>query len=256
MIDAGRRSIWNAGLTLDLNDSHFDDLIRSASVPRSSVFRIWQTKADYLVDLYETLGGPQGGARGSLFAEQMLKDEVFAGVDEIAKEFSGDVSTAEGRRALLEEVVRVGVANNYAAISAPSEWQTYAQMMISAPVLTDLPDGMRIADTQVQTERNDVIARLADRYRSLFESTFKLKLRTSALRYEQFVIAGTSVIEGFATREVLAKAASPDADKSSPTLRELTSTSVDRVGADGTSAQWLPVAIAYLGIIDAFFEAQ
>ncbi|GAA2516929.1 hypothetical protein GCM10010407_03010 [Rarobacter incanus] len=256
MIDAGRRSIWNAGLTLDLNDSHFDDLIRSASVPRSSVFRIWQTKADYLVDLYETLGGPQGGARGSLFAEQILKDEVFAHVEDVAGEFAGKLDTPQGRRSLVEEVVRRGVKASFDAYTAPSEWQTYAQMMISAPVLTDLPDGARIADTQVQTERNDVIARLADRYRVVFNDVLNLHPRDEELRYEYFVIAGMSLIEGFATREVLAKAASADADHAVPSLHDLSTATVKRVDRDGVEREWLPVALAYLAVLDTFFETR
>ncbi|WP_142118102.1 hypothetical protein [Rarobacter faecitabidus] len=224
-------------------------------MPRSSVFRIWQTKADYLVDLYETLAGPQGGARGSLFAEQILKDEVFAGVDDAVSGLSGNLDDATTRRALLEEVIRTGVAKNFTAISAPSEWQTYAQMMISSPVLTDLPDGLRIADTQVQTERDDVIAKLADRYRTLFEGTFRLKLRDPQVSYEHFVIAASSVIEGFATREVLARAASEGADTSDPSLHALTSNTIKRKDAAGNEAEWLPSAIAYLGVVDAYFEA-
>ncbi len=256
MIDAGRQSVWNAGLTLDLNDSHFDDLIRNAAVPRSSVFRIWQTKADYLVDLFETLGGASGGAGGSLFPDQVVKTEVFAGADKLIEKFEGDANTSEGRRALLEEAVRTGVASYQAVIAAPSEWQTYAQMMISSPMLTDLPDGLRIADTHVQTERSTVIAQLAERYQAIFENAFGLKPRNPQVQYEHFVIAGASVVEGFAARLILAKAANQDADTATPTLENLAGQTVPFVGADGKERQWLPAAIAYLGVIDAYFEAK
>jgi len=248
MLEAGRRSIWNAGLTLDLNDSHFDDLIRDASVPRSSVFRIWQTKADYLVDLYEsvTAAGMQD------LRESVVDADSFRKANELLESHADLLATAEGRRALLLEVVRTGVAANLERMSNHPHWHSYAQLMISAPVLVDLPDGERIATAQVATERSSFIAAFSDRHRELFEA-LGLRLKDQSLRYEHFTIASVGVVEAFAMRNVLASTV-PTADTASPTLKELTTGTVPGPGLDGEQAPWLAAAVAYLGIVDAYFE--
>jgi len=248
MLEAGRRSIWNAGLTLDLNDSHFDDLIRDASVPRSSVFRIWQTKADYLVDLYEsvTASGMQD------LRESIVDAGTFGSATELLDSRSDLLTSAQGRRALLLEIVRTGVAANLERMSNHPHWHSYAQLMISAPVLLDLPDGDRIAAAQIATERSSFIAAFADRYRALFGS-LKLEPKNPALGYEHFTVASVGVVEAFAMRNVLASTV-PTADTASPTLKELVVGTVPGPGIDGGEAPWLPVAVAFLGVVDAFFE--
>ncbi len=250
MIEAGQRSVLNAGLTLDLNDSHFDDLIRNAAVPRSSVFRIWQSKADYLVDLYEALGADGIGQAKDGHAQAA----IFEVAKEILKANGSRLKKAAGRREVLLELVRQGVSANVGKMSEFSQWQSYLQMLISAPILTDLPEGTRISDALVETERVGVVGQAASRYAEIFGGSLGLRLKRSEFSYEQFVVAANGVVEGFAVRSVLASAGSKGADVTDPSLRAVTEATIPGPAIDGGTAPWLPAAIAFLGIVDTFFE--
>lgn len=250
MLEAGQRSVRNAGLTLDLNDSHFDDLIRNAAVPRSSVFRIWQSKADFLVDLYVNLGATGIGQT----TEEYPQTELLGTIKAVLNANEALLATGAGRRTALVEAVRQGVVASLAKMVAFTPWQSYQQMIYSGAILTDFPEGSRIADAILNTERETVIARSSSRYAELFGGRLGLRLKRPEYTYEHFVVAAHSVIEGFAIRGTLAQTATKGEDKSDPSMEALTSGTVPGPGIDGSTKPWSPAALAYLAVVDAFFE--
>src|SRR6201989_3626281 len=58
MLDAGRELAVEAGAALTIEHLRLEEVIQRARVPRSSVYRLWPYKDDYIDDLMVYLAGP------------------------------------------------------------------------------------------------------------------------------------------------------------------------------------------------------
>jgi AcrR family transcriptional regulator len=111
MLKAGRELALEAGAALTIEHLRLEEVIQRARVPRSSVYRMWAYREEYIDDLLCYLAGG-----GSWFSDRPVLDpETFADVKRILDENARLLATLEGRRALLCEITRVTVTRNYTA---------------------------------------------------------------------------------------------------------------------------------------------
>src|SRR5580693_6152976 len=100
MLDAGRELALEAGAALTIEHLRLEEVIQRARVPRSSVYRMWAYREDYIDDLLSYLAG-----MGSWFSSRPVLDTGSAAdVQQILGENASLLSTLAGRRALLCEV--------------------------------------------------------------------------------------------------------------------------------------------------------
>src|SRR3984885_8325678 len=69
MLDAGRELALEAGAALTIEHLRLEEVIQRARVPRSSVYRMWPYRGEYIDDLLCYLAGA-----GSFFSDRSLID--------------------------------------------------------------------------------------------------------------------------------------------------------------------------------------
>ena len=112
MLDAGRELAIEAGAALTIEHLRLEEVIQRARVPRSSVYRLWSYREEYIDDLLCYLAGA-----GSLFGNRPVFDpETFSIASNVLADNRHLLASPDGRRALLREVVRLTTTRNYQAL--------------------------------------------------------------------------------------------------------------------------------------------
>src|SRR5271170_7154330 len=125
MLDAGRELALEAGAALTIEHLRLEEIIQRARVPRSSVYRLWAYREDYMDDLLCYLAGA-----GSWFSDRTVLDpETFAVATKIIGDNKHLLATPEGRLALIREVLRVVTAGNYRTLSESAPWRLHMALV-------------------------------------------------------------------------------------------------------------------------------
>jgi AcrR family transcriptional regulator len=247
MLDAGRDLALEVGAALPIGHLRLEEVIQRARVPRSSVYRIWPYKEDYTDDLLCYIAG-----RGSWFSERAVFDpETFALVTRLLTEHKQLLATLEGRRALLQEMVRVTVARNYHALTGNPAWRLHSAL---AATLSSTRDSKARKQIAVALEETQSLTRgsLVEQFSYLFEA-LGLRLRDTARTMEHFQMAGGLLVQGLAARNAQLQAALGETMEAAQ-VDELLNAPLPGPGLDGEPAEWTLAAFGYLGVLDAFFE--
>jgi AcrR family transcriptional regulator len=250
MLDAGRDLALEAGAALTIEHLRLEEVIQRARVPRSSVYRMWPYKDDYIDDLLCYLAGV-----GNWFNERPVFDpetvNVLMRVLADNKELLGSM---EGRRELLREMVRVTATRNYRALTESLTWRLH--MALSAT----------LGSTRSGEARQMIAASLEEAQRVSRESLVKLfgaavdaiglRLRNPDATLEHLQLAGGLLVQSMALRNVQVQAASggEPASGEAAHVDALLNTPLPGPGLHGQTAEWSLAAFAYLGIVDAFVE--
>ena len=126
MLEAGRELAIEAGAALTIEHLRVEEIIQRARVPRSSAYRMWPYREEYIDDLLCYLAGA-----GNWFNDRPVFDpETFTVLKQAVEDNRELIGSAEGRRALLREIVRLTVAQNYAALTESGTWRLH--MALSA----------------------------------------------------------------------------------------------------------------------------
>jgi hypothetical protein len=284
MLDAGRQLAEEAGAALTIEHLRLEEVIQRARVPRSSVYRMWAYREDYIDDLLVYLAGS-----GSWFRERPVLDpRTFDAVGQILTDNAALLTTPAGRRALLCEIVRIVASHNYATLTDSVQWRLRMALIAT------------LGSTRGSAARQRIAAALGDSQRAARESmvailgqlsaVLGLRLRDPAYTLDHVQLAGGLFIQSLAMRNVQVQAAltDPDGEPASaaplvvpgpalaspgpggvgpdPVGAELEGAAdavvVDRLlnvpipgpGLHGEPAEWSLAAYGYLGVLDAFFE--
>jgi len=246
MLDAGRELASEAGAALTIEHLRLEEIIQRARVPRSSAYRMWPYKEDYIDDLMCYLAGV-----GNWFNERPVFDpETFTVLKRVVEDNADLLATTEGRRALLREIVRLSIARNYSALTESSTWRLH--MALSATLGSTRSGEARqkiaaaLEEAQLQS-RESLVAMFG-----FVAEAIGLRLRDPALTAEHMQLAGGLLVQSMALRNVQVQAA--DGDGEAARVDALLNAPLPGPGLHGQPAEWSLAAFAYLGVVDAFIE--
>ena len=262
MLDAGRELALEAGAALTIERLLLEEVIQRARVPRSSAYRQWAHREDYIDDLLCYLAGP-----GSWFSDRpVLAPDTVIVAQRILDDNKALMSAPEGRRALLHEVARIAVERNYEALTSSAPWRLHMALEVTLGSTRSGEARRRIAaaleDAQ-QVSRESMVAMLG-----YVIGRLGMRLRDPAYSLDHLVLAGGLLIQALAMRNVQVQtaagepgsgdgedsAASPGAIAAAARVNELLNAPIPGPGLTGQPAPWSLVALAYLGVVDAFIE--
>ena len=247
MLDAGRELALDMGAALTFEHLRLEEIIQRARVPRSSVYRMWPYKDDYVDDLLCYLAGP-----GSVFYDRVVFDpETFTVIDQVLTDNKQMLGTEQGRRALLCEVVRLAAVRNYEALSGSNAWRLHMALIATLGKTRSTQAREKIAASleAAQTRSRDSIVSLF----GYLSGVVGLRMRDPARTAEHMTLAAGLLVQSLALRNVQVQIAvdgTPDASRVDRLLNE----PIPGPGLDGEPAQWSLVAFGYLAIVDAFAE--
>lgn len=218
------------GLTVSLAHLNMEELIRIADVPRSSVYREWETKEAFYVDLMERMIAPTED-QGAAWDEETLQIAAT-----VVDNYKDRLDTADGRRSVLRETVRQGARRNFEAVSESLAWRTSSALSATLPALEG-EDRQRILAALTRAE-TQFIDRMADFYGEMMTI---LGLRFKApFDAKTFAAAGSSIVEGLIGRGL--------------TNQTIVNKPILLPGIDGEPVEWHLAAVGFLAIIDAMVE--
>ncbi len=257
MFEAARQLVYEQGVQISLEELSFEQVIALAGVSRSSAYRVWPYKGDFVQDLLCDLAGPNWLGTAAFDEEtlQAAEQVVSANVDKLG--------SPEGRREVLLEAVRVGVNRNFQAIAASSEWHIYVALNAAVGSAGNDEGRLRIA-AALQHSEMTFIDRMTEFYGHMI-AALGLELR-EGYTVRHMAMAGASVVEGLALRWLLVKAV--DRAQRPPIVPDHGWTLADVLGrpipapgraANANQEEWTLAAVAFLGVIDVMtkpFAAQ
>jgi AcrR family transcriptional regulator len=261
MLDAGRQLAHEVGAALTIEHLRLEEVIQRARVPRSSVYRLWPYREDYIDDLLCFLAG-----EGSWFSDRTVLDpETFDLAVRVVTDNQPMLATREGRRALMCEVVRITVTRNYEVLTESLPWRLHMALIATLGSTRSGGARRRIAAALEDAQRRSraslvtVLDHLATR--------LGYRLRDPAFTLDHVQLAGGLLIQAMAQRHVQVQAAlaRPDdapatADLGQDNLAEparvagLLNDPIPGPGLGGQPARWTLAAFSYLGLLDVFME--
>jgi len=255
MLDAGRELALEAGAALTIEHLRLEEVIQRARVPRSSVYRMWPYREEYIDDLLCYLAGT-----GSWFSERPVLDPATsADVKEIIDQNAWRLGTLVGRRSVFCEITRVTVTRNYTALTESTYWRLHMALVATLGSTRSGEARQRIAaaleGSQLRS-RESMVAVLGQ-----LAAVVGLRPRDPAYSLDHMALAGGLLVQALALRNVQVQAAAgapeePGTASASDTAEvdALLNTAIPGPGLDGKPTQWTLAAFAYLGVLDAFLE--
>jgi len=249
MLEAGRDLAIESGAALTIEHLRVEEVIQRARVPRSSAYRMWPYREEYIDDLLCYLAGV-----GNWFNDWPVFDpETFTVLKQVVEDNRELISQPGGRRAVLCEVVRLTVAQNYSALTDSSLWRLH--MALSAT----------LGSTRSGDARQKIAAALEEAQRVSRESLVAvfgflagelgLRMRDPAATSEHMQLAGGLLVQSVALRNVQVRAAAGADDcGEAAKVDALLNAPLPGPGLNGQPAEWTLAAFAYMGVVDAFVE--
>ncbi len=249
MLEAGRELAIESGAALTIEHLRVEEIIQRARVPRSSAYRMWPYREEYIDDLLCYLAGA-----GNWFNDRPVFDpETFTVLKQAVEDNRELIGSPEGRRALLCEIVRLTVAQNYAALTESGTWRLH--MALSAT----------LGSTRSGEARQKIAAALEESQRvsrdslvavfGFLAAELGLRMRDPAATIEHMQLAGGLLVQSVALRNVQVRAAADGDDSGEAALVDtLLNAPLPGPGLHGQPAEWTLAAFAYMGVVDAFIE--
>lgn len=245
MLDAGRELAIEAGAALTIEHLRLEEVIQRARVPRSSVYRMWPYKEEYIDDLLCYLAGV-----GNWFNERPVFDpETVTVLMKVLDDNKELLATTDGRRALMCEVVRLAIARNYQALTESAAWRLHMALSVTLGSTRSGEARRMIAaalEEAQQVSRDSLVAVFG-----FVAEVIGLRLRDPAATVEHMQLAGGLLVQAMALRNVQVQAAAGGGEAAH--VDALLNTPLPGPGLDGP-AEWSLAAFAYLGVLDAFVE--
>jgi AcrR family transcriptional regulator len=249
MLDAGRELALEAGAALTIEHLRLEEVIQRARVPRSSVYRLWSFREEYIDDLLCYLAGP-----GSWFNDRTVFDpDTFAVANEVLDGNRHLLATQEGRRALLREVVRVAVTRNYQALTESVPWRLH-MALIATLGSTRSGEARRLIAAALEEAQQQSRESMVFLFEYLAAET-GMRLRDPAWSASHLMLAGGMLVQALALRNLQAQAA--DGTPQQAVVDALLNAPIPGPGLAGPAgppADWTLVAYAYMGLVEGFVE--
>ena len=249
MLEAGRELAIEAGAALTIEHLRVEEIIQRARVPRSSAYRMWPYREEYIDDLLCYLAGA-----GNWFNDRPVFDpETFTVLKQVVEDNRELIGSAEGRRAVLCEIVRLTVAQNYAALTESGTWRLHMALSATLGSTRSGEARQKIAAALEQSQRVSRDSLVA--VFGFLAGELGLRMRHPAATIEHMQLAGGLLVQSVALRNVQVRAAAGDDDSGEAALVDtLLNVPLPGPGLHGRPAEWTLAAYAYMGVVDAFIE--
>lgn len=249
MLAAAREIVLRSGMTISLEDVSLEDVMRQAKVPRSSVYRLWPYKSDFVDDLLCLMATPEwvGLTPGQAPALDVAREVVRANRDRLG--------TPEGRWAVSRESVRQAVEVSFADIDAAKGWVFYFALVGTVDYVRDPNARARIAAALEECERVRVRS-IAALYEELARWTGTRP--RAGYRTEHIAEATGAMMQGLLTRMIVARNSPNDQTQLTDDGRwspyRMITQPHTGPGIDGTEVDWSFVASAYCALFEGMTE--
>lgn len=239
------------GVTISLEEMSLEDVMRRAQVPRSSVYRLWPYRGDFIHDLLCRLAEPAWVDTTHAVSQRRALDVSW----EVVNANKPMLATAEGRRTVFREVVRQAVAVSFQDMNADPAWPVYFALNSTVGSVRDPDARTKIASALEAFEKARVDSMV--RFFQEITKTLGLKLR-EGYRLEHISVTAGGMLQGLLLRNLIVRNTDSRAHHSTSqnrwSLDEVVNSPLPGPGLHGETAAWTPAAVAYLGIMDAFLE--
>jgi hypothetical protein len=249
MLEAGRELAIEAGAALTIEHLRVEEIIQRARVPRSSAYRMWPYREEYIDDLLCYLAGA-----GNWFNDRPVFDpETFTVLKQVVEDNRELIGSREGRRALLREIVRLTVAQNYAALTESGTWRLHMALSATLGSTRSGEARQKIAAALEQSQRVSRDSLVAVFW--FLAQELGLRMRDPAATIEHMQLAGGLLVQSVALRNVQVRAAAAGDDAGEAAVVDaLLNAPLPGPGLHGQPAEWTLAAFAYMGVVDAFIE--
>lgn len=249
MLEAGRELAIESGAALTIEHLRVEEIIQRARVPRSSAYRMWPYREEYIDDLLCYLAGA-----GNWFNDRPVFDpETFTVLKQAVEDNRELIGSLEGRRALLCEIVRLTVAQNYAALSESGTWRLHMALSATLGSTRSGEARQKIAAALEQSQRVSRDSLVA--VFGFLAAELGLRMRHPDATIEHMQLAGGLLVQSVALRNVQVRAAAGGDDSGEAALVDtLLNAPLPGPGLHGQPAEWTLAAFAYMGVVDAFIE--
>jgi AcrR family transcriptional regulator len=246
MLDAGRALALQTGAALTIEHLRLEEVIQRARVPRSSVYRLWAYREEYIDDLLCYLAGT-----GSVFSDRPVFDpETLNVTKRLLDDNRHLLATPDGRRSLLREVVRITTTRNYQALTESAQWRLHIALAAT------------LGSTRTGEARRLIAAALEGAQQRSREALVALfgyvageigfRLRDPAWSASHLQLAGGLLVQSMALRNLQVQAA--DGAPEVAGVDALLNAPIPGPGLTGEPADWTLPAYAYLGLVESFAE--
>ncbi|WP_157078904.1 TetR/AcrR family transcriptional regulator [Herbiconiux solani] len=232
VLDAALERVESIGLTIGFEHIVMDDLIREAGVPRSSTYRLWDSKDAFITDLLKEIAAETSNKLADDETLELSESILYANLDRL--------ENADDRRRVMYEVIRVALEHNYRAVIASVAWQSYVGL--SATLLSHLEWSARDEIERALREGSDsFIERMAE-FHHWFSSILGYRLRAEWKGdYRPYTVVISAVVEGLGLRHL-----------GNPGLVDAAYAGPATISSD--DPEWSLPAIALVAILERFLE--
>lgn len=230
MLRAAREVISAHGLTVGFAHLPMEEYIRLAAVPRSSVYRIWSTREEFVADLI-----------GEIFVADRFADgadpDAQRAMTEVYERSSAHLGTAVGRRQVAWEMIRIGANSSVETLRASVDWSSYNALLACTFSMEEGParEAVRATARRLETMLSQ---RLRDYYQDVldqFSASLRPGFTTLQLAHLTAIVTDGLVHRGRLLDDEL------DAVVTAP-------------GLDGEPVEWSLTAWTIRSIVDGMLE--
>jgi AcrR family transcriptional regulator len=232
VLDVALERVDGVGLTIGFEHIVMDDLIREAGVPRSSTYRLWDSKESFIADLLIEIA--------SETSTKLADDETLALSERILFDNIDRLRVPDERQRVMFEVIRVALEHNYRAVIASRPWQSYVGL--SATLLSDLDAYPREEiDDALRAGSDAFIERMAE-FHKWFSTILGYRMRPEwDDDYRPYAVVISAVVEGLGLRH-LGNPGIVDAVYRGPAT------------ISGDDPAWALPALALVAVLERFLE--
>ena len=187
LLDTALNLVQTNGLTVGFEHLLMDDLIKEAGVPRSSVYRIWESKEAFFEELLSEVANQVSPGRAD--EESLVATWEYLGFR------ADELRTPEGRRRILVDVTGIAAEQNFESVTSSVQWRTYVALSSTA---LSYPDN-RVRERIIEALRSSELAFLDQMevfYRNIIPAVgYRLRPDLND-DYRPLVVAAAAIIEG------------------------------------------------------------
>ncbi|MDO9398080.1 MAG: TetR/AcrR family transcriptional regulator [Herbiconiux sp.] len=193
VLDVALERVEGIGLTIGFEHIVMDDLIREAGVPRSSTYRLWDSKEAFVADLLVEIAAET--------STKLADDETLAISERILYDNLEHLRSPAERSRVMYEVIRVALEHNYRAVIGSVPWQSYVGL--SATLLSHLETSAREdIEGALRTGSDEFIVRMAE-FHAWFSGILGYRLRPEWKGdYRPYAVVISAVVEGLGLRHL------------------------------------------------------